>query len=129
ASVLISLAMLAVACDTPAPERPSFDGAAALEYVREQLAFGPRIPGTEGHRRMGDWLVEELRQRADTVIEQTWTHVTVTGDSLPMRNVLARFRPNAGQRILYVAHWDTRPISEKADAGQRDLPVPGANDG
>lgn len=128
-TVLLSLVMLATACDTTTPERPAFDGAAALEYVREQLAFGPRIPGSEGHRQMGDWLVQELRQRADTVMEQTWTHVTVSGDSLPMRNVLARFRPDAAQRVLYAVHWDTRPISEKADPARRNIPVPGANDG
>lgn len=130
-AVLLPFALLLAACDTAdAPERPRFDGAAALAYVQEQLAFGPRIPGTEGHRRMGDWLVQQLGQRADTVIEQTWTHVTATGDSLPMRNVLARFRPDAPRRVLYVAHWDTRPISDKAaDPARRNEPVPGANDG
>jgi len=127
--VILPLVMLAVACDNPAPEPPSFDGARALEYVAEQLAFGPRVPGSEGHRQMGDWLVEQMGQRVDTVIEQTWVHVTAAGDSLPMRNVLARFLPDAPRRILYVAHWDTRPVSEKADAARRNIPVPGANDG
>lgn len=127
--VIFPLVMLAVACDTPAPERPAFNGAQAMEYVARQLEFGPRIPGSEGHRQMGDWLVEQMQQRADTVMEQTWTHVTASGDSLPMRNVFARFNPDAPRRVLYVAHWDTRPVSEKADAARRDIPVPGANDG
>lgn len=129
ATVLTPLLLMVVACDTTEVERPAFDGAAALEYARLQLEFGPRIPGTEGHTSMGDWLVEQMRTRSDEVIEQTWTHITVAGDSLPMRNVLARFRPDARQRILYVAHWDTRPISDKADAARREIPVPGANDG
>ena len=107
-----------------------FDGARALQYVQEQVAFGPRVPGTAAHRAMGEWLVSEMRERADTVIVQDWTHTTADGIRLPMRNVLARFNPTATQRVLYVAHWDTRPRSEKAsNPSQRELPVPGGNDG
>jgi hypothetical protein len=115
-------------------QRTAFDGERAYEHVRTQLAFGPRVPGTVGHRRAGDWIVEQMRRTADTVIVQRWTHVTARGDSLPMRNVLARFHARegalaAGERVLYLAHWDTRPISDAADGRERDIPVPGANDG
>jgi glutaminyl-peptide cyclotransferase len=124
---MLGVLVLLTACPR---DRTGFDGARAYEYVRTQLEFGPRVPGTEGHQRMGDWLVAHLSQVADTVIEQRWTHVTITGDSLPMRNVIARFNPAAAQRILYLAHWDTRPIAEKdPDPARRDQPIPGANDG
>lgn len=110
--------------------RTRFDGRRAHAYVRRQLDFGPRVPGTDGHRRAGDWLVATLRERADTVLVQEWVHVTARGDSLPMRNILARFRPGSGERVLYVAHWDTRPVAEKdPDPARRSLPIPGANDG
>jgi hypothetical protein len=102
----------------------------ALEYVRQQLAFGPRVPGTEAAEKAGDWITAMMRERADSVIEQRWTHVTASGDSLPMRNIFARFRPEAADRILYIAHWDSRPRSENAsEEARRSLPVPGANDG
>lgn len=107
-----------------------FDAAAAMRYVERQVAFGPRVPGTPAHRAMGDWLVSELRSRADTVIVQEWTHRTVDGTQLPMRNILARFRPADAKRVLYVAHWDTRPVSDKeTDPALAARPVPGANDG
>jgi Zn-dependent M28 family amino/carboxypeptidase len=110
--------------------RTRFDGQRAHAYVRRQLEFGPRVPGTAAHRRAGDWLVETLRGSADTVLVQEWVHRTVAGDSLPLRNVLARFRPERAERVLYVAHWDTRPVAEKeADASRRGRPIPGANDG
>jgi Zn-dependent M28 family amino/carboxypeptidase len=71
-----------------------------------------------------------MRARADTVIEQRWNHVTAKGDTLPLRNIFARFRPQASTRILYVTHWDSRPVSDQAeDPAKRSLPVPGANDG
>ena len=110
--------------------KTAFSGARAMEYVRTQLDFGPRIPGSEGHRRTGDWIVAQMRTRADTVIEQRFSHVTTAGDTLPMRNILARIKPAATQRVLYVAHWDTRPISDRAsNPVDRATPVPGANDG
>lgn len=115
---------------TATPPVVEFDGTKAMDYVRAQLAFGARVPGTAAHRQAGEWLVREFGARADTVIQQTWTHTTADGKRLPMRNVLARFNPAASRRVLYVAHWDSRPISEKAsDASRRALPVPGANDG
>jgi Zn-dependent M28 family amino/carboxypeptidase len=128
---LVTLLAL-VACETAESFAPktSFNAARAMEYVRTQLEFGPRVPATEGHRRTGDWIAEQMRLRADTVIEQRFSHVTANGDSLPMRNILARIKPAATQRVLYVAHWDTRPVSDKAsNPADRAVPVPGANDG
>jgi hypothetical protein len=131
--VLAALALVA-ACDPgskgPPVRSTAFDGDAALGYVRAQLDFGPRVPGTDGHRRAGDWITAQMRERADTVFEQRWTHVTVDGDSLPMRNIVARFRPEAEQRVLYLAHWDTRPVADSdPDPALARQPVPGANDG
>jgi Zn-dependent M28 family amino/carboxypeptidase len=107
-----------------------FDGQAALGYAKAQLDFGPRIPGTTGATRAGDWIIAQMKQRADTVIVQSWTHTTQDGKQLPMRNIIARYNPKATDRILYVTHWDTRPVSDGSDnLGERQLPVPGANDG
>jgi Zn-dependent M28 family amino/carboxypeptidase len=128
-SVAILMVLLA-ACRPDGRPRTPFDGAAAMGYVKAQLEFGPRIPGSIGHQRTGDWIVTRARAAADTVIEQRFTHVTVKGDTLPLRNILARFRPAESQRVLYITHWDTRPVSDQAaDPAQRSLPMPGANDG
>jgi Zn-dependent M28 family amino/carboxypeptidase len=79
---------------------------------------------------MGDWLDSLLRQRADSVIVQAFTHRTSKGVTLNLRNFIARFRPDLPDRVLLLAHWDTRPKAEKsANLGQQQLPVPGANDG
>lgn len=107
-----------------------FDGRRAFTYIERQMAFGPRVPGTAGHRQTGDWLLAELRARADTVVVQAFTQRTAKGATLELRNFFARFRPGATERILFVAHWDTRPKADKSpNLGQQQLPVPGANDG
>jgi peptidase M28-like protein len=120
-------------CDSVAQfrgKKTDFSGDSALAYAKAQVAFGPRVPGTEGHRRAGDWIVQQMRSRADTVEVQTWTHVTQRGDSLPMRNIIARFRPQLAQRVLYLTHWDTRPTADSdRNLGARQRPLLGANDG
>lgn len=132
-SLLVAAIILcgAASCDrVRSGPKTAFDGQQALIYAQTQVGFGPRVPGTDGHRRAGDWIVAQMRERADTVVEQRWTHVTQRGDSLPMRNILARFRPDMEQRVLYVAHWDTRPVADNdRNLGARQMPIAGANDG
>jgi Zn-dependent M28 family amino/carboxypeptidase len=128
--LVVASVLIFSACKGREPRAGKFDGEAALQYAKAQLDFGPRIPGTTGAQRAGDWIVNEMKKRADTVIVQTWTHTTLDGKQLPMRNILARYNPSATDRILYVTHWDTRPVSDAAEnLGERQLPVPGANDG
>jgi glutaminyl-peptide cyclotransferase len=129
---LAALATLAAACGAgngPPPAR-EFDGKQALVYVVTQVAFGPRVPGQPGHAAMARWLDSMARARADSVTLQTWWHHTATGDSIAMTNVLAQFNTKATQRVLYLAHWDTRPRAENdRDPKNRNTPIPGADDG
>ena len=113
----------------PSPA-PPFDASAAFELLKQQVAFGPRVPGTPGHQRQLDWMVAYLKQRADTVIVQPFTAVTPKGDTLHLSNVIARFKPAATDRVLLLAHWDTRQIADsEADSAKKNNPIPGANDG
>ncbi len=123
----IGLMLVLAACRHDAPSE--FDGTEALRHVEAQLAFGPRISGTAEARRMGDWLDSLLRARADTVVVQAWDHATRRGDTLSLRNFIARFRPEDSRRILFLAHWDTRPTADGPASQNTALPVPGANDG
>lgn len=109
---------------------PDFDAAAAYELLERQVGFGPRAPGSPGHRRQLDWMDAFLRERADTVVLHPFTHPTDDGDTLRLTNVFARFRPDLPDRVLLVAHWDTRPVADQdPDPERRDEPIPGANDG
>ena len=128
--ILLFLLLALSGCDRFSGPKTDFDANAAMSYTKEQLAFGPRVPGTPGAEKAGDWITSMMRQRADTVIEQRWTHRTLDGKDLPLRNILARFNPKAQNRILYVTHWDTRPTADEDPVlGNRGTPIPGANDG
>jgi hypothetical protein len=127
---VIAAVAAAAACGAGPRVTTSFDGEAALGYVSEQVAFGPRVPNTAGHQRTGDWIEAHLRRTADSVEVQAWDHVTGEGDTLRLRNFIGRFRPEATDRVLLLAHWDTRPRADReSNLGRQQQPIPGANDG
>ena len=125
------LTIAALGCgEEEVPGRGAFDAELADSLVARQVAFGPRVPGSEAHAAALEWMTAYLRERADTVEQMPFTHVTAHGDTLQLTNVWARFQPAASQRILLTAHWDSRPVSERASVPfARTDPLPGANDG
>jgi len=131
ASWLLVVAAVGVSCHSRSSEAlQRFDASQAMRWTQYQVAAGPRVPGMPGHRTVAEWLERELKARADSVEVQAFTHVTTAGKRLELRNFIARFRPSDPSRILYVTHWDTRPVAESdPDSSKRELPIPGANDG
>jgi Zn-dependent M28 family amino/carboxypeptidase len=128
-AVTAVLAVFSASCrEKPRPPR-EFDGQTAFGYIQTQIGYGPRIPGTEAHQRMGHWLDSLLRSRADTLVTQSWKHVTARGDTLRLTNFIARFKPQVEKRILLLAHWDSRPVADSPTSRDSTKPVMGANDG
>jgi hypothetical protein len=131
----VPLVVLLGACDPSAPQgptpgRPTFDGEAAYQLVTQQVDFGPRIPGTPGHAAQAAWMTAHLDSLAGDLVRDSFTHVASDGVELQLVNLLARFRPEQTRRILFLAHWDTRPQSDAdPDPERQATPVPGANDG
>ena len=108
---------------------PLFDADSAYGFVAKQVAFGPRVPGSAGHRACADWLVATLKRfGADTVIEQRGTVTAFNGQPVPLRNIIASWWPERKERLLLVAHYDTRPYADRDDE-RRNEPILGANDG
>ena len=66
-----------------------FSGTAAYNYAKAQVDFGPRVPGTIAAKKAGDWIINQMRSRADTVIVQAFSYKTKDGKILPLRNILA----------------------------------------
>ncbi len=127
-TIVIPIATLALACAASGPPPREFDGALALQRITTQVDFGPRIPGTPGHATEARWLDSLSHARADRVTLQSWWYHPATGDSVLMTNVLAQFNPQATRRILYIAHWDSKPTADR-DAVNKTAPMPGADDG
>ncbi len=108
-----------------------FNSDSAYSYVARQVEFGPRVPGTKEHKACGDYLIAQLKKfGADTVKAQTGKVTAFNGDELPYRNIMATFKGDSSERILLLAHWDTRPWADRdPDAANHNKPILGANDG
>ena len=109
---------------------PAFNAKRAFSYLTEQTSFGPRNPGSTGHERCLQYLQKSLQGLASTTELQAFTVDGYDGEKLNLTNVFSSFNPSATNRILLIAHWDTRPRSdEDKDPRKQNLPVLGANDG
>jgi hypothetical protein len=102
----------------------SFDGLRAYTDVQTQVAFGPRVPETEGHAKALEWIREEL-------VKAGWQVEIQESEALghPIRNIVAR-RSDASPQVILGAHYDTRLHADSDPDPETSLkPVPGANDG
>ena len=101
-----------------------FRGDRAYKDLEAQLDFGPRHPGSEGHKQIRTWLADQLDQAG-------WDVEVQEGElqGQPIYNLIAT-RENAEEYLLLGAHYDTREFADQdPDPELRDEPVPGANDG
>ena len=58
-----------VACQKKVPD---FNAENAFEHLKAQCDFGPRNPGSEGHRKVLDYYMKTLTPLADTVMTQSF---------------------------------------------------------
>lgn len=109
-------------------EVPSFNADSAYNFIAKQVAFGPRVPNTKGHKECAEFLIEKLNSYADTVIVQEADLTAFDGTVLESKNIIASFKPQRAKRVMLCAHWDTRPFADQ-DESNRDVAIDGANDG
>ena len=126
--IVYLLLMTFVGCQTKVPD---FSGNNAFEYLKAQCEFGPRNPGSEGHRKVLDYYIKTFTPLADTVMTQSFLEkMPRTGQEVNMNNVIARFNVQATKQIMISAHWDTRPWADRGKGMMgRNQPILGANDG
>lgn len=111
-------------------EVPNFNADSAYHFIEQQVEFGPRNPGSEGHQQTKKYLLEKLQSYAGerSVYAQEFTSAGYEGDTLELSNIIAAFNTQSTDRILLSAHWDTRPRAEK-DPDNPEKPILGADDG
>jgi Zn-dependent M28 family amino/carboxypeptidase len=106
------------------PRYIPFDPQRAYQDVVNQVAFGPRTPGSKAQEKEIDYIRGELQQANWLVEVQT---VKVNGHYI--KNVIAR-RSDIPPQIILGAHYDSRLLAERdPDLFKQQQPVPGANDG
>ena len=118
------------ATETAMVAAPVFAADSAFRYVQQQVALGPRVSNTPAHVRGGDYIVATLKTAGVQVVEQPFTAKGWDGTLIRGRNIIGIINPTATKRLLFAAHWDSRPRADQdsLEANHRK-PVPAANDG
>lgn len=102
-----------------------FDGRAAHRHVVAQVDIGPRDTGSEGGRAVQQYIMERLAKHGWRVEVQDFRYRGAAA-----RNIIAKAGEGAEPLILIGAHYDTRRRADNDPLPEnRNLPVPGANDG
>ncbi len=97
---------------------PKFDGARALQYVKEIVAYGPRPVGSANHKKVEDYILAHLK--ADEVESDTFTADTPEG-KFPVRNIVAKFPGTKDGIIVIASHYDTNyPLRKTSYVGAND---------
>jgi glutaminyl-peptide cyclotransferase len=106
------------------PVNGNFQGKRAMKDIVYQLSLGPRIPGSVGHQKLVDWLVNDLPSLG-------WVTEFQSGNigNHPVQNVIAQ-KGTGSAWIVIGAHYDSRIYADRDENNSfHSDPVPGANDG
>ena len=111
-------------------EIPTFSADSAFAFVENQLAFGERVPNSVAHEKCATYLVSKMQQWVDTVIVQEFSAMRWDGVKLSGKNIISVINPEAENRVLLAAHWDSRAYADNEEDSQNQRkPILGANDG
>jgi glutaminyl-peptide cyclotransferase len=108
---------------------PKINADSAYAFVKHQVDFGPRVPGTKAHAACAVWMEEKLRSYIPDVMIQKGVATTFDLKKYEIKNVIASYKPELSKRIMLCAHWDTRPFADRDEGGNLNKPLDGANDG
>lgn len=106
-----------------------FDGAQAYAYLQQLCAFGPRPSGSAAMKAQQELLVDHF-QKLGAVVERQEFTVRHPQDGSPVKlaNLVVHWHPQRAERLLLLAHYDTRPFPDRDPRNKRGRFV-GANDG
>lgn len=107
---------------------PDLNADSAYAFVKAQVDFGPRVPGTKEHENCANWLVAKLKSYGLETMVQKGPAQTYDKKNFTLKNIIGTYNPTASKRIIVCSHWDTRHICE-SDSKDQDKPGDGANDG
>lgn len=107
---------------------PDFNADSAYTFVKKQVDFGPRVPGSKAHANCAAFFQKKLKGYGLKVTLQQAPITTFDNNTFTLQNIFAAYRPELKNRILLCAHWDSRPFAEN-DLVNIGKPIDGANDG
>jgi glutaminyl-peptide cyclotransferase len=129
-AVLILAAPTAIAVE---PSTNPINAARAMGYLEAICAIGPRVSGSRGMIEQQKLITDHFKKLGMEVEVQRFqaAHPQNRSRRVKMANLVVRWRPEAIQRVLFCAHYDTRPFpdQDRDPQARRSGVFIGANDG
>jgi glutaminyl-peptide cyclotransferase len=123
ASPLPTTAPTPTTTPTATAQTTIFNGDRAFEHAVAQMEWVPRHTGTDGWRKCGDYILDQLARQGWSAEEQPFTYMQTD-----CRNLIGK--RGQGPLLIIGAHYDSRRYAdEDPDPARRTEPVPAANDG
>ena len=101
-----------------APEK-LVDGDEMVADVTQQERYGPRYPGSAGHKKERDFLLAEMKLLAHDVKTQSWQSSAPDGKSYELTNIISRFY-TAPRRIVLATHYGSGPPVPAREGDSQD---------
>lgn len=114
-----------------APVEFPFDQARAVGYVKQLCDIGPRVSGTDGMARQIELVEKHFKAHGATVTRQEFkARQASKREPTNFVNLIVSCHPEKAKRVLFCAHYDTRPIADQEpDRNSWNRPFVSANDG
>src|SRR4051812_43675610 len=104
---------------TTEPPKSDFDADRAFDYVKKQVDFGPRPPGSPELEKTRAWIIDQLRSFGLNVATDEFQVTTPVGEK-KMANIIAELPGPSTDIIMIASHYDTKFF--------KDIKFVGAND-
>jgi glutaminyl-peptide cyclotransferase len=107
---------------TPEPakgKKTDFDGERAFEYVRKQVEFGVRPPGSPELEKTRAYIIDQLKSFGLTVTTDEFEATTPIGQK-KMANIVAELPGPATDIVIICSHYDTKFIKDFKFVGAND---------
>ena len=109
--------------NTPASSATAFNGERAMDHVRKQVEFGPRVSGSAQLAKTRDYIINTLKSSGINVTTDEFTASTPVGER-KMVNITGEIPGDSKDAIIIASHYETKLYTNMQFVGAND---PGAS--
>lgn len=100
----------------------------AYDYIKKQTDLGPRIYGSESHKKVRTFFKEEIKSMGYEIFTHNFDAPYIEGRK--GENIYTFLKGEIEEYIIIASHYDSRSVAEKdKKIENRNKPIDGANDG
>jgi glutaminyl-peptide cyclotransferase len=96
-----------------------FSGAAAFDFAKAAVAFGPRPAGSDANHKLQAYILQKVKVPGAQIVEDSFTAQTPRGP-VAMKNIIVKFPGKSGKAIAITGHYDTKPFANRNFVGAND---------